>query len=172
MPPTPTEFQVYSKLIEFLNGTDWEIICASPPAGTDYRYRKCLIPRRDLGGSEKGPRDEVDLAAYREKVLMVTECKARLSDSFSVLNALGESDYEKLKRIMQTHTAARLAELFRKGTGAPVPEGADVAAVLAVGLVDAPVPTDVSVMEFGASAPRLFLRTRLLDQFWSQLDRE
>jgi hypothetical protein len=160
-----TEFEVYSRLIEFLTAEAWNIICACPPAGTDYRYPKCVLPRRDLGGSEKGPRDEVDLAAYKDNLLILAECKATLSDSFTVLNALGECDYNKLKRIIGAQPPGNLAALFRRGTGVAVPRNVEPAPVLVVGTVDAPLPLDMTVMQFANAKPKVFLAGALVGKF-------
>lgn len=138
------------RLCKLLTEKDWQIICASPPGGTDSRFRKCLLPRRDLKGSVKGLRDEVDLTAHDREVLLLVECKPRLSDSLSLLNALGETDHRKLQRISNSFGPSRLAMLIRQAVGTPVPEDPLVALALAVGVVDCEVPTDVSVIELGS----------------------
>src|SRR6516165_1227333 len=86
-----TEFEVYQQLIAFLTSARWTIVCASPPGGTDNRYHKCILPREDWAGSEKGLRDEVDLIAHDGSVVLLVECKATLRDSLTVLNTYGES---------------------------------------------------------------------------------
>lgn len=143
------EFGVYLRLTKFLNDKGFQIVCASPPGGTDVRFRKCLLPRRDLLGSVKGLRDEVDLTAREEGVISLFECKPRLSGSLSVLNALGESDYAKLKRLADTISPSRLAELLRRAYGAEMPVDPRIALALAVETVDCDIPTDVTVIELG-----------------------
>jgi len=144
-----SEFFVYSKLLDFLKSRGWTIICASPPGGTNGRYRKCLFPRRDLSGNEKGPRDEADLMAHNDKIVMITECKPKLSESLNLPNNLQESDYTKLKRIANSFTPAHLSSLLRQAYGKPVPLDPLIALALAVGEIDCAAPSDVSIFEFG-----------------------
>jgi hypothetical protein len=156
------EFGVYSRLIEDLIAKNWHIVCASPPGGTDNRFRKCLLPRRDLAGSIRGPRDEVDVTAHDGTVILLAECKPRLSDSFSIVNALGESDYEKLKRLLATFTPSRLAELLVRGTGHPVPPSPLVAPALVVEEANWTIPIDMTVIELKPGAQTLWVVEPLL----------
>jgi hypothetical protein len=92
-----TEFDVYNAMIAFLQGHGAEIICASPPSGTDTRFKVCIFPKL---GPQKGPRDELDASAATEKYLLLVEAKPALADSLSRLNRAGESDWDKLQRLM------------------------------------------------------------------------
>jgi len=152
----PSEFEVYQRLIEFLGANGWTIICASPPGGTDNRYRKCLLPRREIGGSEKGPRDEVDVTALNKDVIVLIECKPRLSDSLTQLNALLESDYRKLKRIESSFYPSRLSSLLQRTTEVSIPENPTIALALAVGSVNCDPPSDMAVLEFASKDPRIW----------------
>lgn len=156
MRSTPTEFDVYQKLIEFLKAKGWTIVCASPPGGTDNRYRKCLLPRRELDGGEKGPRYEVDLTAHDNEIILLVECKPRLTQALTSLNALGESDYAKLTQIAKLFPAIRLAEFLHRATGACLPSNPSVALMLAVGNVDCEIPPDMSVIEVGSAGQRIW----------------
>ena len=156
MTSKPVEFEVYLRLIELLQGKGWIIVCASPPGGTDNRFRKCLLPRRDLTSSVRGPRDEVDVTAHNGTIILLAECKSTLSDSFTVLNALGESDYDKLKRLAGTFTSQELAALIQRGTGVAVPANPIIALALVVGVVDYAIPPDMTVFEFGDTIRRMW----------------
>lgn len=146
-----TEWEVYHALIGFLQGRGWRILCASPPGGTDSRYQKCIFPRRTQ--FEKGPRDEVDLIAYRSGVVILAECKVTLEDSLSVLNALGESDKAKLERIRDTLGSRTIAENLRQATRFEVPAEVHVALSLAVARVDKDPPGGFVTIEFGKPVP-------------------
>lgn len=145
------EFDVYSRLIDFLRKKGWQIVCASPPGGTDNRYSKCLLPRRQLHGSEKGPRDEMDMAAHDGKALLLAECKPRLSDSLRCSAKLGESDYMKLKRIGKSFSPSRLAQLLSRRSSTAIPSDLSIALVLAVGIVNCKPPLDITVLEFSSN---------------------
>lgn len=151
---THTEYQVYLRIIEFMEAKGWLIVCASPPGGTDNRFRKCLLPRRDLTSSIRGPRDEVDVTAHNGMIILLAECKPALSDSFTVTNALGETDYDKLKRLAGTFTPQELATLIERGTGIAVPANPIIALALVVGVVDHQIPPDMTVFEFGVTIRR------------------
>ena len=159
-----TEFEVYQQLIAFLTSARWTIVCASPPGGTDNRYHKCILPREDWAGSEKGLRDEVDLIAHDGSVVLLVECKGTLRDSLTVLNTYGESDRAKLLRIARSFTPIHLAELLRRASGVSVPSVPAVALALAVGVVDCAAPADLSVFAFASPAPRLLTVEPLLDR--------
>lgn len=141
------EYHAYMRLIDFLQEKSWSIVCASPPAGTNSRFHKCLFPRRDLKGKEKGPRDEVDLIAVKSSVIVLAEIKPLLSDSLSRLNVLSESDYDKLKRIKEFFPPEVLADLLKRGTGLQMPENPVVELALAVRLIDCDRPPDITVIE-------------------------
>jgi len=151
-----SEYQVYLRIIEFLQGKGWLIVCASPPGGTDNRFRKCLLPRRDLTSSVRGPRDEVDVTAHNGQIILLAECKSTLSDSLNILNALGESDYHKLHRLEQSFTPPELAGLIERGTGVPVPANPSIALALVVGVVDCKIPTNITIFEAGATMVRVW----------------
>jgi hypothetical protein len=150
-----TEFSVYSKLIDLLKKESWQIICASPASGTNNRYRKCLLPRRDLHGSEKGPRDEVDLMAHDGKIILIIECKPRLSESMRIQTNLSESDYTKLKRIAKSFPPPEMAKILYRLSGLAIPSNPLIALALAVGIVDCEMPPDVTIFEFGSSEQRI-----------------
>ena len=156
-----TEFNVYQNLIKFLTEKDWQIICSCPPGGTDNRHRKCLLPRRDLQGSEKGPRDEVDLIARNGKSIILVECKTRLSESLQPLTRRGESDYTKLKRITQTFSPIQLSTLLRRAHGIDIPTDLMIASVLAVEKVDSDIPGDITVIEFNKSSRQIWATSGL-----------
>lgn len=141
------EFDVYCRTISLLAESGWKILCASPPGGTDNRFRKCLLPRRDLGGSERGPRDELDLTAYKDGVLLLIECKVRLSHSLMSLNALGEGDVQKLERLLGDNTPEHLRMTIQRGTGQNFDPVKYAAGVVAVALVDIAAPQSVSIIE-------------------------
>jgi hypothetical protein len=159
------EYDVYSRLINFLRETGWNIVCASPPAGTDNRFRKCLLPRRALDGSEKGPRDEVDITAHDGQIILLVECKAKLSHSFTHLNRLLESDYQKLKRIEASFNPIEIAELLQRGTGVLTPRSPSIASALAVEVVDYPLPEDMTVFEVTADDVIVHPSKLLFDRF-------
>ncbi len=153
---SPSELEVYRGLIDFLSSRHWVIICASPPAGTDNRFRKCLLPRRELGGNEKGPRDEVDLTAHNNEIILLVECKPKLSQSFERRNALSESDYDKLKRIRDSFSPEKLSYLLNRATGIKTPESPKIALALAVGRVDRPIQNDITILEFRLERSRIW----------------
>lgn len=144
------EYRVYLALVDFLQNDAWTIVCACPPFGTDARFRKCLFPRRELGGSDRGPRDEVDVIAHGHGLLLLVECKPHLSESLSLLNNLGESDYAKLRRIAADSTVERLCYLLRRGTGVDIPNLEGVGLALAVEVVDEAPPDDMTVVRAAA----------------------
>lgn len=146
---------MYQRLIRFLDEKGWRIVCASPPAGTDNRYRKCLLPRRDLEGGEKGPRDEIDLIAHDREIILLVECKPRLSESLRESSRTSESDYLKLKRILKSFSPTCLSELLSRATGTEIPSISLVTLALAVGIIDCAIPSDVTVMEFKSEKPRI-----------------
>ena len=143
----PQEFIVYLRMLEYLVANKWTIICACPPAGTDNRFRKCLLPRRSLGDGQKGPRDEVDIIAHNDEIILLIECKATLLHSMTRLNALQESDYQKLLRIKQSVRPKELATLLSRGTGISVPLNPIISIALAVQIIDYNIPEDITTFE-------------------------
>ncbi len=136
---------MYQGTLAHLEEAGWHIICASPPGGTDLRYRRCLLPRPDLLRPERGLRDEVDITACRGDALLLIECKSLMSESLRFLNNLGESDYVKLKRLRDAHPPKTLSALLRRGSGSPhVPAVPDVELALAVSEFDLLKPDDIS----------------------------
>lgn len=158
------EFQVYLRLIEYLTEKNWVIVCACPPSGTDIRFLRCRLPRRDLSGSLKGDRDEVDVTAHNNEVVLLIECKATLSDSLKRLNNLQESDYDKLQRLKASFSPERLAELLHKATGLAMPPSPLIAIALAVGIADCTIPTDITVMELGSEQTQVWTAPPLSDR--------
>lgn len=139
------EYDVYADLIDYLAARGWRIICASPPGGTDARFQRCVLPHRDP--SEKGPRDEVDLSASGNGILLLAECKVKLSESLTTLTARNESDYGKLLRLTGTRTSDELSSLLSRAYGIEI-SCSKVGGVLAVAQVDRKVPPDITVLEF------------------------
>lgn len=154
----PSEYDVYRAVIARLERNGWVIVCASPPAGTDPRFRRCILPRRKIGGAdkEKGLRDEVDVTATRDGVILLVEAKVTLTDSLTVLNALGECDREKLLRLARTFQPGQLAALIHQGFGHTVAPRPSVATLLAVADVDVAVPNDMPVLEASGGKARFF----------------
>jgi hypothetical protein len=76
-----------------------------------------------------------------------------------------ESDLQKLLRIAGTFEPIEIAELLRRGTGIAVPRKPTIALVLAVGVVDCPVPTEVSVFELGNVDTNIWLTEPLVGRF-------
>lgn len=159
------EIEVYLSLVQFLEQLGWNIICGSPPSGTNARFHKCLIPRRDLNGMERGPRDEVDLIAYKQEVIVIIECKPKLSDSFSKRNILSETDYEKLNRIIRTFKTAELVSIIRRVTGLSIPDCTDITVALSVGIVDINLPEDITVFEMTSKKHEVWSTGILRDRF-------
>jgi len=158
------EFEVYTRLLELLKRTNWQIICASPPAGTNGRFRKCIFPRRKLGGIEKGPRDEVDLIAYDGEYLLIVECKPRLSDSIRVRHDGVGDDYTKLKRIERSFSVDQLISMIYRICGVRVEAKVAVTMTLAVGEVDRAVPPDMTVLELGARGFKVWKNENLAER--------
>ena len=144
-----TEFEVYRNLIELLEKRGWKIVCASPPEGTDNRFRKCLFPRRILTSSEKGPRDELDVIALKNDQLILIECKPSLSQSLKHQNALGESDYQKLNRILSNYEPKVISDMLQKGIGISITKKPEINLALGVGKIDCDIPEKITVFELG-----------------------
>ena len=140
------EFPVYDATVHTLIAAGWSVLCACPPGGTDGRYPKCVLPRRLIEGPEKGPRDEVDIMAIRERMLLVIEAKPRLSDSLRTKNALGENDWQKLQRLMTRWPPEELRTVLERGMGRALPELRVVVPVLAVSVVDDAIPSGAIVI--------------------------
>ena len=141
------EIEVYQATLAWLEANEWHIICASPPGGTDLRYRRCLLPRPDPLRPEKGLRDEVDITASRADVVLMIECKSLMSESLHSLNNLGESDYIKLKRLVAAHPPETLSALLRQATGTPhVADTPRVETALAVSDLDVEAPADIGIV--------------------------
>ena len=139
------EYDVYAALIDYLAARGWKMICASPPGGTDARYQRCVLPRRDP--SEKGPRDEVDLSASGNEIILLAECKVKLSESLTKLTRQNESDYDKLLRLIGTWPPEELSHQLSRAYGYEI-SCSKVGGVLAVAEVDRKVPPDITVLEF------------------------
>lgn len=150
------EYGVYLRLIDFVTGEGIRIVCASPPFGTDSRFRKCLLPRRPTSDSERGLRDEVDLTAHDSSSLLLVECKPTLRDSLTTLNALGETDEAKLLRLRRSLELPQLCELLQRGTGLSLPVLGSMALVLAVGVINVDIPKSMTVMEVTQRAVRIY----------------
>ncbi|HTB21726.1 MAG TPA: hypothetical protein VK914_03360 [bacterium] len=156
----PVEFEVYSVFITLLEARGWTVICASPPAGTDNRYRKCILPRHIIGKEnlKKGLRDEVDITALSNQgdTVLLIEAKATLSDSLRILNSLGESDLNKLSRLILEFPPKEFIKLIYQGYGIKIVGSPQIIGMLAVGSVDCELPKRFPVIEVGKSGFRLF----------------
>jgi hypothetical protein len=106
--PFGTEFDVYNATIAFFEEHGAWIVCASPPSGTDTRFKVCIFPKL---GPQKGPRDELDVSAATGRYLLLVEAKPALTDSLSRLNRAGESDWDKLQRLLAIDEAYFLARM-------------------------------------------------------------
>jgi len=140
------EYFVYKSSIEFLKFHGWEIICASPPVGTNGRYKKCLFPRRELDSGQKGPRDEVDIISRKNGVILLIECKLDLSDSFLKKNRLLEGDVEKLSRITDSYNVSTIESFINQGIGITISDTSIIIKCLAVFTVDAEIPSGFLVI--------------------------
>jgi hypothetical protein len=112
-----SEFDVYNATIAFLQRQAAEIVCASPPSGTDARFKVCIFPKV---GPQKGPRDELDVSAATARYLLLIEAKATLSDSMSRLNRAGESDWDKLQRLLaidEAYFLERMSQAYARDLG-------------------------------------------------------
>jgi hypothetical protein len=94
-----TEWFVYSETITYFQKGRGDVVCASPTAGTDPRFKKCMFPK-NAGAAIKGPRDEVDVTVATTASLLLIEAKATLSNCLSRLNIAMESDWDKLSRLL------------------------------------------------------------------------
>jgi len=144
----PNEFNVYKNGVNALQRESWEIICSSPPGGTDNRFKKCIFPRRTLYADNlrKGLRDEVDAIAFKNGYLLLAEFKPLLSNSLNSKNNLGESDYHKLKRLKKFFQPTTLRSYLRQGYGYQCKEVSHVECLLGVELIDCPIPEDIFVL--------------------------
>lgn len=106
--PFGAEFDVYNATIAFLEEHGAQIVCASPPSGTDTRFKVCIFPKL---GPQKGPRDELDVSAATGRYLLLVEAKPALTDSLSRLNRAGESDWDKLQRLLAIDEAYFLSRM-------------------------------------------------------------
>ena len=105
-----TEWDVYDGTIGFLQGRRAVIVCASPPGGTDARFKTCIFPKPQEAGL-KGPRDEVDITAVLDGYLLMIEAKPALSHCLTRLNRAGESDWMKLQRLLAIDDGTFLPKL-------------------------------------------------------------
>lgn len=108
------EYGVYSEVVSHLMRTGWEIVCACPPVGTDLRFQKCNLARP---GSARGVRDEIDITAVKDGVCLLVECKGTLNDSTGRVNREGETDVEKLRRIVDLFPPGVLAAALEQAHG-------------------------------------------------------
>ena len=138
------EAEVLENILSYLE-SDWTIICICPPGGSSFQYAKCILPRRDGSSLQRSRRDEVDLMAFNDTTLLMLEAKPKLSDSFTKLNALGENDYEKLKRLVNTHQTGEIARLTTQATGVSIPPNLEIVCALGVGEVNYELPIDMDV---------------------------
>jgi hypothetical protein len=78
--------------------------------GPYTRFKVCIFPKV---GDVKGPRDELDISAATPRYLLLVEAKPKLTDSLSRLNRAGESDWDKLLRLMSIDEEYFLTRLSR-----------------------------------------------------------
>jgi hypothetical protein len=109
-----SEYTVYSDVVAHLLRTDWEIVCACPPVGTDLRFQKCNLARP---GAARGVRDEIDITAIKAGVCLLVECKGTLTDSMSRVNRDGETDVDKLQRVVEMFPPTILATALAQAHG-------------------------------------------------------
>ena len=150
-----SEFLVYTRLKGHLQARGWRVLCGSPPGGTNSSFHKCRFPRADATRPTKGTCDEVDLIADCDKVVLLVECKARLSHSLSRPNLQLETDYEKLRRIVTTFTPSQLTAMLEQAFGLPIPAESSVMPAIAVGMIDCVLPSDMAVIELGPENHRV-----------------
>lgn len=154
------EFHVYQAAIAFLGKSGWSVVCASPPGGTDNRYRKCLFPRR-TAGDERGLRDEIDIVAVRAGMLLLIECKPTLLGSLTLLNRLGESDVEKLLRIQDGLSPTDIATVLEQGLGTSLGPIRAAAVAIAIGEDIEDARPSVSALQFVGQRVALWFRPPL-----------
>jgi Holliday junction resolvase len=142
-----TELQIYHRTISFLQGRAWTVLCACPPSGTDARFPRCNLPRPARGAAIKGRRDEVDITACLGNVLLIIECKESLSASRANLNALGENDIQKLRRLTRTFSPSEFHSLLCRGHGLRLFPFTTIVTGLAVADIDEQIPVDFVVFE-------------------------
>jgi hypothetical protein len=140
------EAEVLEAIVSHLE-TNWTVVCICPPGGSSFEYAKCILPRRDGSSLQRSRRDEVDLMAFNETTLLMLEAKPRLADSFTKLNALGENDYEKLNRLVESHHEGEIARLTTQATGVIIPQNLVLRCALGVGSRDYDMPVDMDVLE-------------------------
>lgn len=103
------EHAVYAAVIAALEARGCTVVCACPPVGTDARYKKCMFPR---AGGDKGARDEVDLGVVTPSgYLLLIEAKGSLSECLFKANQRGETDHDKLVRLMAFNESVFLGAL-------------------------------------------------------------
>ncbi len=93
-----SELVVYNETIAFAQRGGGVIVCASPSAGTDARFKTCIFPKPRTS-LIKGLRDEVDMAIAWESCLILVEAKLALSHCLTRANRGNETDVEKLRRL-------------------------------------------------------------------------
>ena len=150
------EFDVYSRCKQFFDKLSWKILCASPPGGTDTRFKKCRFPREDQDVTT-GPRDEVDMVAFKNQFLCLVECKPKLSDSLNKVNNLGESDLVKLHRLIGNHSHEDFQALFEQGFGISISEIRQILPILVIESIDCDLPNNAIVIELSGKIPRIQL---------------
>ncbi len=111
-----TERFAYNETIAYLNAQDARVVCASPPSGTDGRYKTCMFPKPRTVKANKGPRDEVDITAIDGGTLLLIEVKGALSHCLDKENRSGENDVGKLQRLL-AHDERWFLETFSRGFG-------------------------------------------------------
>jgi len=139
------EAEVLEAIVSHLE-IDWTVVCICPPGGSSFEYAKCILPRRDGSSLQRSRRDEVDLMAFNETTLLMLEAKPTLADSFTKLNALGENDYDKLNRLIESRDEEEIARLTTQATGIRIPEDLPIVCALGVGELNHDMPDDMDVI--------------------------
>ncbi len=139
------EAEVLEAIVSHLE-LNWTVVCICPPGGSSFQYAKCILPRRDGSSLQRSRRDEVDLMAFNDTTLLMLEAKPKLSDSFTKLNALGENDYEKLRRLVDAHQTGEIARLTTQATGVSIPPNLEIVCALGVGELNHELPIDMDIL--------------------------
>ena len=105
-------------------------------------HPRCIIPHK---GVLRGRRDEVDITCLRGDLLLLIECKDRVSGCLRP-NRHGESDIEKLARIRVSWGYSGLRDMLKRNYFEPFPDGGRVALGIAACVLDGVVPTEYSVL--------------------------
>lgn len=130
------EDEVSYRMYSFFIETRLRVLHWHPPGGKKYFTSHLRIPR--FSGSARIGRYLVDLILANNEVLLLIECKCRLSES--------SEDLEKLRSIRDDAGFEKLKTLFLR-QGASVEEAKTLMLGVGVKYIDAPIPHDFVVFE-------------------------